>query len=123
MSNFLDANVPQMASSAAGVQDAAAMFRTTLHQAEATAQQAQAFHQGESSVAFQASHARFLSGATKLNTLLDIAGMNMHEGGQTYTAVGRSGRLRHGRRADCRRRRPRHPGLTSTTDFTDRKEL
>ena len=91
MSNFLDANVPQMASSAAGVQDAAAMFRTTLHQAEATAQQAQAFHQGESSVAFQASHARFLSGATKLNTLLDIAGMNVHEGGQTYTAVDAQG--------------------------------
>jgi hypothetical protein len=31
MANFLDANVAQMASSAAGVQDAAAMFRTTLH--------------------------------------------------------------------------------------------
>ena len=51
MSNFLDANVPQMASSAAGVQDAASMFRTTLHQAESTAAQAQAFHQGESSAA------------------------------------------------------------------------
>ena len=68
MSNFLDANVPQMASSAAGVQDAASMFRTTLHQAESTAAQAQAFHQGESSAAFQSSHARFVSGATKLNT-------------------------------------------------------
>ena len=84
MSNFLDANVPQMASSAAGVQDAASMFRTTLHQAESTAAQAQAFHQGESSAAFQSSHARFVSGATKLNTLLDIAGMNTHEAGQTY---------------------------------------
>jgi uncharacterized protein YukE len=86
MANFLDANVAQMATSAAGVQDAAGMFRTTLHQAEATAQQAQAFHQGESSVAFQASHARFLEGSTKLNSLLDIAGMNVHEGGQTYLA-------------------------------------
>jgi uncharacterized protein YukE len=91
MANFLDANVAQMASSAAGVQDAAAMFRTTLHQAEQTAMQAQAFHQGESSAAFQASHARFVSGASKLNTLLDIAGMNVHEGSQTYIAADAEG--------------------------------
>ena len=42
-------------------------------------------------MAFQASHARFLSGATKLNTLLDIAGMNVHEGGQTYIAADAQG--------------------------------
>ena len=86
MSNFLDANVAQIASSAAGHQDSAAMFRTTLHQAEATAQQAQALHQGASAAAFQASHARFLTGATKLNALLDIAGLNTNEAGQTYQA-------------------------------------
>jgi uncharacterized protein YukE len=87
MSNFLDANVPQVLSSAAGVQDASAMFQTTLTQAEATAQQAQAFHQGESSMAFQAAHARFAEGAKKLHTLLTVAGLNINEGGTDYQAA------------------------------------
>lgn len=86
MSNFLDANVAQLASSAAGVQDASSMFATTLHQAEATAAQAQAMHQGESSLAFQSAHARFQSGAQKLNALLTMAGQQVNEGGQTYQA-------------------------------------
>ncbi len=86
MSNYLDANTAQIASSSAGVQDASTMFANTLHQAEGTAMQAQAFHQGESSVAFQQSHARFVSGAQKLHTLLTMAGINVGEAGQTYTA-------------------------------------
>ena len=84
--------------------------------------QAQAFHQGESSVAFQASHARFVSGATKLNTLLDIAGMNVHEGSQTYIAADAQGAAAMDVRADRRRRRHRHPGLTFNyqTSLTER---
>lgn len=84
MANFLDANTAQIATSSSGVQDASGMFANTLHQAEATAAQAQAFHQGESSLAFQQSHARFAAGAAKLNNLLTVAGLNVGEGAQTY---------------------------------------
>ncbi len=91
MANFLDANTAQLATSSSGVQDASSMFANTLHQAEATAAQAQAFHQGESSVAFQQSHARFAAGAAKLNNLLTVAGLNVGEAGQDYTAQDAAG--------------------------------
>lgn len=88
---MLDANVPQQMASAAGVQDAATMFQSTLHQAEATAQQALAFHQGDSSMAFQQAHARFLEGSQKLHALLATAGMNTQDAGQEYTAADAAG--------------------------------
>lgn len=91
MSNFLDANSGQIAQSSAGVADASSMFATTLHNAESTAMQAQAFHAGESSAAFQQSHARFVSGATKLNNLLNMAGLNVGEAGQTYVGQDAAG--------------------------------
>ena len=41
--------------------------------AEQSAVSSQAFHRGESSLAFQASHHRFLEVAAKVNMLLDVA--------------------------------------------------
>lgn len=89
--SFLDANVAQLASSSAAVEDATTMFGSVLGQAEATAAQAQAVHVGQSSMAFQSAHARFVSGATKLKMLLGQAGLNVGEGGQTYTMVDAQG--------------------------------
>jgi uncharacterized protein YukE len=89
--SFLDTNVAQVLSSAAGVHDASTMFASTLQQAQATATQAQAFHQGDSSMAFQQAHARFSEGAQKLQTLLMQAGMNAQGGGQEYTVGDQAG--------------------------------
>lgn len=84
--SFLDANVGQLAKSASGVMDSSAMFRSTLAEAMATAEAARANHMGESAMAFQASHARFVSGAEKLNHLLDLAGVNVEDAGTEYVA-------------------------------------
>jgi uncharacterized protein YukE len=87
MSNFLDANTAQLASSSAAVQDATVSFVNVLHQAEGTAAYAQAMNQGEASLAFQQSHARFVNGSTKLQGLLQMAGVNVGEAGTDYTAT------------------------------------
>lgn len=86
MGSFLDTNVPQMLSSASGMGDASAQMRGTISQCEADATAAQAFHMGDSSVAFQAAHARFVEAAAKTNMLLDVASAQVHEGASTYTA-------------------------------------
>ena len=62
---------------AVGVLRKAALMRSTISQAEQEAMSAQAFHVGESSAAFQASHARFVEAAARVNTLLDIAQANL----------------------------------------------
>ncbi|MFL0176402.1 WXG100 family type VII secretion target [Mycobacterium sp. SMC-13] len=88
---LLDANVPQMVSSSSSFADQAGLMRSTIAQADASAQQAQATHQGDSAVAFQVAHTRFVEAAGKINTLLDVAGANIHEGAGTYTAQDAAG--------------------------------
>lgn len=44
-------------------------------------------HQGESSAAFQAAHARFVEVAARVNTLLDIAQANLGDAAGTYVAA------------------------------------
>lgn len=88
---LLDANVPQMVSSSSSFADQAGLMRSTIAQADASAQQAQATHQGDSAVAFQVAHTRFVEASTKINTLLDVAGQNIHEGAGTYTAQDAAG--------------------------------
>ncbi len=62
-------------------------MRSTISQAEQEAMSAQAFHQGESSAAFQASHANFIAAAAKINTLLDMAQANLGDAAGTYVAA------------------------------------
>jgi uncharacterized protein YukE len=81
---LLDANVPQMFTSHASFMDQAAQFMSTVHSAEQSAMQAQGFHQGESSMAFQQAHAQFVENSNKLQNLLHLAGNNIQEGGTTY---------------------------------------
>ncbi|MCH9731962.1 MAG: WXG100 family type VII secretion target [Actinomycetia bacterium] len=88
---FLDANVPQMHTSSSSFADQAALMRSTIAQAESTAMEAQAYHQGESSIAFQSAHARFAEAAAKANVLLDQAGQNINEGGTSYTIGDQTG--------------------------------
>jgi len=88
---LLDANVPQLVSSSSSFADQAALMRSTIAQAESSAMSAQSFHQGESSVAYQQAHARFVEAAGKINVLLDLGGQNINEGAGTYTAQDSAG--------------------------------
>lgn len=88
---MLDANIPQMHSSSNSFLDQASLMRSTLAQAETTASEAQAYHQGESAAAYQVAHARFVEATAKANTLLDIAGQNINEGGTSYTIGDQTG--------------------------------
>lgn len=83
---LLDANIPQLIGSQSTFADQSAAYRSTLAQAEGSAVAAQAFHQGESSAAFQQAHARFIEAAAKSNVLLDVAQQNIGEGASTYVA-------------------------------------
>ena len=83
---LLDANVPQMVSSSSSFADQAGLMRSTIAQAEQAAQSAQGFHQGDSAVAFQAAHVRFMEVAAKVNALLDIAQANLGDAAGTYVA-------------------------------------
>lgn len=84
--SLLDAHIPQLIASESAFGAKAALMRSTIQQAEQAAMSAQAFHQGESSAAFQAAHARFLEVAAKVNTLLDIAQANLGDASGTYVA-------------------------------------
>ncbi|MFV8227405.1 WXG100 family type VII secretion target [Mycolicibacterium fortuitum] len=88
---LLDANVAQLVSSSAGFGDQAALMRSTIQQAESSAMAAQGFHQGESSIAFQQAHARFVEASAKANALLDVAGANINEGASVYSAQDSAG--------------------------------
>jgi uncharacterized protein YukE len=81
---LLDANIPQLQVSHASFADQATQFMSIVHQAEQSAMQAQAFHQGESSVAFQQAHGQFTEISHKMQTLLQLAGNNIQEGATTY---------------------------------------
>ena len=89
--SLLDAQTPAIFSASANFTDQSAMMRSALHSAESTAQQAQAFHQGQSALAFQAAHARFIEASAKINQLLDIAAANQNEAGTTYNAADAEG--------------------------------
>jgi uncharacterized protein YukE len=84
--SLLDAHIPQLVSSEAAFSAKAALMRSTIAQAEQAAQASQAFHQGESALAFQAAHARFVEVAAKVNALLDVAQANIGDAASTYVA-------------------------------------
>lgn len=85
--SMLDAHIPQLVASQSAFSAKAALLRSTISQAESEAMSAQAFHQGESSAAFQAAHARFVEVAARVNTLLDIAQANLGDAAGTYVAA------------------------------------
>ncbi|MBI3692658.1 type VII secretion protein EsxS [Mycobacterium sp. ENV421] len=84
--SMLDAHIPQLVAAEAAFGAKTALMRSTIAQAEQAAMSSQAFHMGESSAAFQAAHARFVEVAAKVNSLLDIAQVNLGEAGATYVA-------------------------------------
>ncbi len=85
--SLLDAHIPQLVAAQSAFVSKSALMRSTISQAEQEAVSAQAFHQGESSVAFQAAHARFVEAAARINTLLDIAQANLGDAAGTYVAA------------------------------------
>jgi hypothetical protein len=93
--SLLDAHIPQLVSSEAAFGAKAALMRSTISQAEQAAMSAQAFHVGESSMAFQAAHARFVEVAAKVNTLLDVAQANIGDASVTYVAEDAAGATRY----------------------------
>lgn len=85
--SLLDAHIPQLIASESAFAAKTALMRATIGQAEQAAVSAQAFHMGESSAAFQAAHARFVEVAAKVNTLLDMAQVNLGQAEATYVAA------------------------------------
>ncbi|MGH3847998.1 MAG: type VII secretion system protein EsxG [Pseudonocardiaceae bacterium] len=85
--SLLDAHIPQLVASQSAFAAKAGLMRSTIGQAEQEALSAQAFHVGESAAAFQASHARFVEVAAKVNMLLDIAQANLGDAAGTYVAA------------------------------------
>ena len=85
--SLLDAHIPQLVAAQSAFSTKAALMRSTISQAEQEALSAQAFHVGESAAAFQASHARFVEVAARVNTLLDIAQANLGDAAGTYVAA------------------------------------
>ena len=85
--SMLDAHIPQLVAAQSAFSTKSALMRSTISQAEQEALSAQAFHQGESSLAFQAAHARFVEAAARINTLLDIAQANLGDAAGTYVAA------------------------------------
>ncbi|MGB9225808.1 WXG100 family type VII secretion target [Mycobacterium sp.] len=85
--SLLDAHIPQLVASQSAFSAKAALLRHTISQAEQSAMAAQSFHVGESATAFQASHARFVEAATRVNTLLDVAQANLGDAAGTYVAA------------------------------------
>ncbi len=85
--SLLDAHIPQLVAAQSAFGAKAGVMRSTIGQAEQEALSAQAFHQGESSVAFQAAHARFVEAAARINALLDIAQANVGDAAGTYVAA------------------------------------
>jgi uncharacterized protein YukE len=85
--SMLDAHIPQLVAAQSAFGAKTALMRSTISQAEQEALSAQAFHQGEASVAFQAAHARFVEAAARINTLLDIAQANLGHAAGTYVAT------------------------------------
>ncbi|AWV48759.1 PE-family protein [Mycobacterium leprae Kyoto-2] len=85
--SLLDVHIPQLVASESAFAAKAALMRSQINQAECEAISAQAFHQGESSAAFQSAHAQFVTAAEKINALLDIAQQHLGEAAETYVAT------------------------------------
>src|ERR1700756_3479988 len=85
--SMLDAHIPQLVAAQAAFGAKTALMRSTIGQAEQEALSAQAFHQGEAAVAFQAAHARFVEAAARINTLLDIARATLGDAAGAYVAT------------------------------------
>jgi len=85
--SMLDAHIPQLVAAQSAFGAKTALMRSTISQAEQEALSAQAFHQGDASMAFQAAHARFVEAAARINTLLDIAQANLGDAAGTYVAT------------------------------------
>ena len=85
--SLLDAHIPQLVAAQSAFAAKAGLMRSTISQAEQEAMSAQAFHVGESSMAFQGAHARFVAAAAKINSLLDIAQANIGDAAGTYVAA------------------------------------
>src|ERR1700749_661243 len=85
--SMLDAHIPQLVAAQAAFSAKAGVMRSTSSPGEQATMSAQAFHQGESSAAFQAAHARFVEAAARVNTLLDIAQANLGDAAGTYVAA------------------------------------
>ena len=84
--SMLDAHIPRLVAAQSAFGAKTALMRSTISQAEQEALSAQAFHQGEASMAFQAAHARFVEAAARINTLLDLAQANLGDAAGTYVA-------------------------------------
>ena len=89
--SLLDAYIPQLVSAESTFGAKAALMRATITQAEQAALSSQAFHQGQSALAFQAAHARFVELAQQVNTLLDLAQTHLGEASGTYMATDSAG--------------------------------
>jgi uncharacterized protein YukE len=87
MAGFLDTVTEGLHHAETNFITEANLMRSTIGSAEAEAVGAQATHQGPSSAAFQASHARFVEVAAKVNTLLDVAQVNLGDAASRYVAV------------------------------------
>lgn len=85
--SMLDAHIPQLAAAESEFGAKAGLMRSIINQAEQKAMEAQAFYQGESAVAFQAAHARFVEAAGKVNDLLHIAQLNLGDAAAKYAAT------------------------------------
>ena len=85
--SMLDAHIPQLVAAQSAFAAKAGLMRSTISQAEQEAVSAQAFHAGEASAAFQATHARFVEVAARVNALLDIAQANLGDAVGTYVAA------------------------------------
>jgi len=85
--SMLDAHIPQLVAAQSAFGAKSGVMRSTISQAEQEAMSAQAYHQGESSAAFQAAHARFVEAAARVNSLLDIAQANLGDAAGTYVAA------------------------------------
>ena len=88
---YLDVEAPQMMAAQSSYETQAGVMRSAIAAAEQAAVEAQAHHTGESAVAFQAAHVRFVEAAAKYNTELDLYGAQLGEGGTTYTTEDSTG--------------------------------
>jgi uncharacterized protein YukE len=85
--SLLDAHIPQLVASQSAFDAKAGLMRSTIGQAEQEAMSSQAFFAGDGAAAFQAAHARFVAAAAKVNSLLDMAQVNLGDAAATYVAA------------------------------------
>lgn len=85
--SMLDTHIPQLAAAESEFGAKAGLMRSLIGQAEQKAMESQAFHQGDSAVAFQAAHARFVEAANKINDLLHVAQLNLGDAAAQYMSA------------------------------------